>query len=252
MGYMAPNGVGIQARYWKLTAFNNSNGVTDWLNPGAGNVIRLDGGTDSFSAYAIDLELAKECCYRSCNLLGTFGVRHANIDHSLVERASGTMNFDSYFMSASSSERFHGTGLTFSLSGLKSVNACKGLGVYTSARGSTLWGPAKSVANSNSSYFGAVGAATSQNGLVYSESNETMFIGEIGAGLQWSKCPQSLAGRLFARGGVEYQYWGVNDPTAISGSISSQLGNSAGVVLARAGDHETHLIGFSLMAGYAW
>lgn len=248
LGYVGRRGIGVQLRYWEMTSAASRNDLPD---PIVGNQIQVLGGEDNFNAYTIDLELTKEFCHRGWNLLGTFGVRHANIDHGRVERVTGFVNGDVFSLGAQTGEDFHGTGLTFSLSGLKTINPCRGLAFYTSLRGSTIWGPATTTAITNSSFSGPGGTAGSINGAI-TEEDETMFIGEIGAGLQWSRCVRDFNGRMFARVGVEYQYWGTSDGFALAQSSSGTAGISDGTVRAVGGQQETNFIGLALMAGYAW
>jgi hypothetical protein len=252
-GYAGDHGIGIQARYWELTSSASQNDVPDAI---VGSQIQSLGGEDRFNAYTIDLELTKAFCHHGCNMLGTFGVRHGSIDHQRDEQVFGAVDlgssqFDVFSMGAQTGEEFHGTGLTFSLSGLKSIKPCRGLAFYTSARGSTLWGSAETLAVTYSTFTGPLGGADSVNGAI--DSNDvTMFIGEIGAGLQWSRCANSYSGRMFARAGVEYQYWGTSDGFALAQSTSGTGGLSNGTATAIGGSQETHLIGLALMAGYAW
>jgi hypothetical protein len=248
LGYVGKRGIGVQLRYWEMTSAASQNDLPD---PIVGNQLQILGGQDTFDAYTIDLELTKEFCHRDWNLLGTFGVRNANIDHGRVERATGFVNGDVFSLGAQTGEDFHGTGLTFSLSGLKTINPCRGLAIYTSLRGSTLWGSARTTAITSSSFSGPGGNAGSVNGAITTE-DETMFIGEVGAGLQWSRCVRDFNSRMFARVGVEYQYWGASDGFALAQSSSGTAGISDGTVRAVGGQQETNFIGLALMAGYAW
>lgn len=253
-GYAGNNGLGIQARYWELTSSASQNDIPD---PIAGSQFQVLGGEDRFNAYTIDLELTKAFCHHGWDMMGTFGVRHGSIDHQRAEQAVGAVEFaagqfDVFSMGAQTGEEFHGTGLTFSLSGLKSIKPCRGLAFYSSARGSTLWGSAETLAVTYSNVTTPTGGGGSINGAI--DTNDvTMFIGEIGAGLQWSHCANSYSGRMFARAGVEYQYWGASNGYAFAQSSSGTgPGISDGTVTALGGSQETHLIGLALMAGYAW
>lgn len=248
LGHTGKGRFGFQFRYWEL---NNANGRNDLPDPIVGNQIQALGGEDRFNAYTIDLEATRAFCYRGCNMLGTFGVRHGSIDHDRVERVTGFVNGDAFQLGARTGEEFHGTGLTFSLSGLKSINPCRGLAFYSSMRGSTLWGGAETTAITTSSFSGPGGTAGSINGAIVDE-DETMFIGEIGAGLQWSRCVRNFNGRMFARVGAEYQYWGTSDANAVAQSSSGTVGVSDGTALANGGDQSTSLVGLTLMTGFAW
>jgi hypothetical protein len=248
LGYVGQRGIGVQLRYWELNNATSRNNLPD---PILGNQIQVLGGEDRFNAYTIDLELTKEFCRRGWDLLGTFGVRHGNIDHSRIERVTGFVNGDAFNLGAQTREDFHGTGLTFSLSGLKPISRCHGLSFYSSLRGSTLWGPAGTTAITTSTFSGPGGVGGSNNGAIVTE-DETMFIGELGAGLQWSRCVSSFQSRMFGRVGVEYQYWGTSDAQAIAQSSSGTVGVSDGTVRAVGGEQSTNLIGLAVMTGFAW
>ena len=252
IGYAGDHGLGIQARYWELSSSTTQN---DLPLPVLGSQLQTLGGEDRFNAYTIDLELTKAFCHHGWNMLGTLGVRYGSIDHQRAERATGGVfiggPIDVFHMGARTGEEFHGTGLTFSLSGLKTLIPRSGLAFYTSARGSTLWGSAQTSALTYSTFSGQFGQTGSVNGAI-DTNDETMFIGELGAGLQWSRCVNNHSGRMFARAGVEYQYWGTSNGFAYAASTSGTALLSNGTVTALGGNQETHLVGLALMAGYAW
>lgn len=250
LGYTDDCGVGIQARYWEL---NNAISDTALPLPITGNQIQHLGGEDSFEAYTIDLELTKPFTYRGLNLFGTLGARHASIDHTRANRVLGGMNGDIISLGSQQSEQFNGTGFTTSLSSLTPFRRCRGLSFYTTGRTSVVFGEADTLATATALSAGPGG----NNGLVngqLNEDDEAMFISEIGAGLQWSRCVRSFKGRMFARLGVEYQYWDASDANAAwAVAAAGTPGSSKGIAQAESdGDHEYHLIGLSAMTGFNW
>ncbi len=216
-----------------------------------GNQIQSLGGSDSFNAYTIDAELTKGFCRRGWNLLGTFGVRYGEYDHARNNSVFGAVNGDIFALSSLQNEGFHGTGLTFSLSGLKPLKRHPCMSLYLSGRGSTLFGDARTLAIASSSFAGPAGNAQSVNGAL-DDRDETLFIGEIQAGLQWSRCVRSFNGRMFARVGFEYQYWGTTDGNALAVAASGTGGSSLGQVAVRGGNQNVDLVGFNVMTGFAW
>ncbi|RMF41120.1 MAG: hypothetical protein D6753_10225 [Planctomycetota bacterium] len=248
LGTELGRGYGIQGRYWELTSTSSQfNAPTPIL----GNQLQSLGGEDSFNAYTIDLELTKEFYRRNWDLLGTVGVRHASLDHGHTASAYGVMNNDGYFLSASNGEEFHGTGLTFSLSGIRDIRPCRGLAAYWTTRGSTIFGTAETSALTSANVSSGFGNAGSTNAAI-DQQDETLFIGEFGAGLQWSRCVRSFNGRFFARTGVEYQWWDAEDGSATAQSAAGILGNSVGVATTNGAELETQFIGLSVMTGFAW
>jgi hypothetical protein len=250
LGWGSKDKIGIQARYWEFDNTVSFSQIPAFT--GGANHIQPFGGGDTFDAYTIDLELTKQFCRGDWDLLGTFGARYADYDHARNNAVIGAVNGDLYSLSSVQGESFHGTGLTFSLSGLRPLKRKPCLALYVSARGSTLFGEVETLAETSSSFYGPSGNAGSVNGALAS-SDETLFMAEIQAGLQWSRCVRSFNGRMFARAVFEYQYWGADDPSAVAYSESFSIpANSFGSAYAEGGEHDFDLIGFSIATGFAW
>ena len=110
-----------------------------------------------------------------------------------------------------------------------------------------------------SSYFdgtiGGGGAAGSIEG-----GADAFFIGEVQAGLQWSRLVSSFNARMFARAAFEYQYWGADSgdivgvATSGSGILVPAPGilQSNGSVAASADGFNNQLVGFNLSTGFVW
>lgn len=248
LGYTGKRGIGFQFRYWELNSALAENDFPDAI---VGNQAQLLGGSDAFEAYAIDLELTREFRARGWDWLGSFGVRHAMFDQSRTTNVTGAVNDDVFSLSSWQGAAFHGTGLTFGLAGLKPIHPCRGLSFYFNNRLSTVFGSAKTRAITNSQFSGPGGGGGSLNGAI-DESDETLFILETGAGLQWSRCVRGYNSRMFARLGVEYQYWTNSGGSAFAESLSGTPGSSLGVASARGGSHDVHLVGLAAKAGFAW
>ncbi len=252
LGRVLDNGIGVQFRYWEL---NNAVSNLDLPDPITGNQIQSLGGNDSFEAYTIDLELTKGFCYGKTDFLGTFGVRHGRISHTRQDQVIGTVNGSAYNLGATTGEEFDGTGLTSSLSMVREINQCRGLGVYVNLRGSVLFGEAETLAITQSSVgAGPFGSSNSVNGAI-SRDDEAGFIGEVGAGLQFSRCVRNSSNRMFARVGVEYQYWGSDQGDVLANSTTGVLVPgfaSLGTATATGGEQDYNLIGLAFATGFTW
>lgn len=248
LGWVGKRDIGIQARYWAL---NNVESSYDTPAAIVGNQGQALGGADEFDAYTFDLELTKQGCKRGWDLMGTFGIRYAEYEASKASSAYGAVNGDVFNLGTFQSVGFHGTGMTFSLNGIRQLKKHPSVSMYLNGRGSVLFGDAETIAIASSAFSGAAGNGSAVFGAI-DDSDETMFIGEIGAGLQWSRCVGSYNSRFFARGGVEYQYWGTSSGNALAVAQSGTVGNSFGQAVATGGSQNLDLIGFSLMTGFYW
>lgn len=248
LGWVGERNIGIQARYW---SFNNVESLVETPAPILGNQGQTLGGSNEFDAYTLDIEATKQGRWRCWDLMGTFGARYAEYEASQASTAYGAVNGDVFNLGTFHSTGFHGTGLTFSLNGIRSIKRHPCLSFYLNGRGSTLFGDAETIASASSNFSGPLGNAGAAFTAI-DDSDETMFIGEIGAGLQWSRCVESFNGRFFARGGVEYQYWGTNSGNALAIAQSGTAGTSLGQAVAVGGSQNVDLIGFSLMTGFYW
>ncbi len=250
LGYGGKDGIGIQGRYWELDNGVSSFGFAPAITTGV-NAGQPLGGSDSFNAYIVDLEATKEFSRGRWSLLGTFGARYAEYDRERTDSVFGVVNGDVFSLSSQQGSAFHGTGLTSSLAGLRPLKNHPCLSLYGSVRGSALFGQAESSVITHSSFSGPLSNAGSTNGAIGFD-DETMFITELQAGLQWSRSVRSFNGRMFARAGFEYQFWNTKDQTAIAGSTSGTPGSSEGFALARGAGNDFDLIGFNISTGFAW
>lgn len=100
-------------------------------------------------------------------------------------------------------------------------------------------------------FFGPLNAAADTQ-VASAEDDATMFIGKVGTGLHWSRCLGNGSGKVFSQCGFEYQYWGTTDLAATAASTVIEVDISAGTAVVNAGSNETHFLGLTVMAGYAW
>lgn len=254
LGYRGLTDWGIQFRYWEIDVEGESSSNFPG-NPVAPQNVSTVGGSNFFNAKTLDLELTRDLSTRQTSLLGTFGVRYAELEQGSQTNASGLVvdadTFDVFEQTSFSGSRAEGTGLTGSLSMLRSFRHHPTLALFASGRSSVLFGDAGAVASSTTLLTGTNGVATGV-GAAAGGIDEAFFIGEVQAGLQWSKFVSSFNARMFARAAFEYQYWGADGGTALALSGASVPGESNGTALASADGFDNHLIGFALSTGFAW
>ncbi len=77
----------------------------------------------------------------------------------------------------------------------------------------------------------------------------SLFIFEIGAGVQWDTCLRCLPGRAFLRSGFEWQYWDSNAGVAAGSSSTADNGSASSNAYTQTGDLLFDLVGFTIGAG---
>ncbi len=258
LGFGGIDGFGIQGRYWDYNGTPVSQGLFIPAVPPATNFGEFLGGTDTFDAYTVDLEGTKQLSCGLWNLFGTLGVRYAELEHARSESAFGFVNGSTFALAAQQGESFHGTGVTSSLSALRSLKCNPCLAWYGGVRSSALCGRAEARAITSATFNGSTASGNSVNGAIDFDDNETMFITELQAGLQFSRYIRSFNGRSFARAGFEYQFWNtLDDQFAAAGSFVERIDPingpiSQGLVETTSGPLDFDLIGFSIMTGFVW
>jgi hypothetical protein len=261
LGYRDPSGLGVQMRYWQSTYANDV--VDDRFDPPfLDNAFAAD-TRSSLEMYTFDLEGTFDFCTPSCDMMLTFGARHASFEqHDSVTSVTRIDNlildfFDLYTQRAAALRDFDGTGLTFSWAGSTPVDRTRKSSIFWNLRGSTLWGQNKAAAATTvmGNYF----IVDPDTALVefgvdddLSETDETLFIGEVQLGVRWSCMVRSLNAQMFAQVAAEYQYWNAGGGNAIALESLRNIENSELVSSVRTGDLETSLVGFALSTGFVW
>jgi hypothetical protein len=251
---------GANLRYWHLNASENQfdpsigqAGTWDDFDCGRPNV-----GFFSMSrleAYTIDLELTRRFCLHDCQMQGSIGVRHADVQ--FAESITGTaLATDANLFGYAEAERYtRGTGLVFGLYGRKPVFPCSCVHWYYNVRWSALWGPTRTAVETGATVL-AVGAnAGSVNGA-YTCVDDNLFIGEIQLGLEWNYALQCVPANAFFRAGVEYQRWtggiGYSEAGSFAGVEVNNAFEQIGSTFASAAAPELDLVGLTLGTGLTW
>jgi len=245
------NGWGFQTSYWGMNTIAGADFAGPLAGPAAVPGLNLINVQESFRAYTFDIEATKRLQVGQTQYWGTFGARHASLTNSTNSVALGeSVNSDLYVLSALSQTRFNGTGLTYSLMGIRPISD-KCISLYGGGRLSNVFGNNTALAQTSAVLSSPFGGSNSTNGAI-DRGNDALFISEFQTGLLYSRCLKQYGGRMFARGGFEYQYWNTADRNAFSASFAGVTSSSDASVSTTGGDLKTHLVGFSLGAGYAW
>jgi len=245
------NGWGIQTSYWGMNTIAGSDFAGPITGPAAVPDLNRINVQESFRAYTFDIEATKRLQVGQTQYWGTFGARHASLTNATNSVALGeSVNSDTYVLSALSQTRFNGTGLTYSLMGIRPIST-KCISLYGGGRLSNVFGNNTALAQTSAFLSSPAGGSNSTNGAI-DRGNDALFIGELQTGLLYSRCLKQYGGRMFARGGFEYQYWNTADRNAFSTSFAGVSSSSNASVSTTGGDLKTHLVGFSIGAGYAW
>jgi hypothetical protein len=218
-------GVGARVRYWEFDAeaeFDNQVIVPSPVNSVVGT-----SSCGALDTYVVDLEATKRVCRGCSEWLGSFGVRHVGLGYS----AEGTFlnvatGVDSDMTTEDLSRRFDGTGLTGALEGRRPFGDGD-LALVWSVRGSVVWGDNKAnkvEVDIDSDIDGSISVDTDVD---VARESDTLFIGELQAGVEWRRPVRCLSCDVFARAVFEGQWWGLDNGTALSSGDALAEGDFA-------------------------
>jgi len=245
------SGWGIQTSYWDFNATSGNAFSGPLIGPATVPDLNIVNGHAQTRAYTFDIEGTKRFSICDTLYMGTLGVRHGSIENSSSSMVFGqSVLNDVYTLSSGTESGFHGTGLTYSLLGIRPI-ANKCFSLYGGGRLSNLFGQNSAIAQTSAVLASPAGGAFSSNGAI-NQDDDALFIAQLQTGVMWSRCLKEQGGRMFARAGFEYQYWDTTDLAATSTSFAGALGSSQGSVTANANDLQTQFVGFALGAGYSW
>jgi hypothetical protein len=245
------NGWGIQSSYWDFQAISGNSFAGPLFNPSVLPDLNIISEQDRTRAYTFDLEATKRFSCGKTDFIGTIGARHGALKRSVSSFVFGeSVQNDAYTLSSLSESSFHGTGLTYSMLGIRQTSL-QCFSWYGGSRLSHLFGNNSAIAQTSATLTRPNASAISTNGAIDSD-NDSLFIAQFQTGAMWTKGVNPWGGQLFARSGFEYQYWNSSSLSAISTSFAGRAGSSIASVAADAGDLKTQFVGFAFGAGYAW
>ncbi|MCI0358578.1 MAG: hypothetical protein L0211_08850 [Planctomycetaceae bacterium] len=209
VGSTFENDWGWRVRYWDFDA--EADASESSLEPDL--AISLS-GDEFLSALAVDVEVTRRLRLERWCLTGSLGVRSAEIERSdvfnirLVDLVSDTATVSITDVLRS----FEGTGVTFAAEGRRPLGASR-VAAILNARGSVLWGSNRAAINAEQFQFapdglGNIVLINQQTAAADGEEDDTLWIGEFQAGLEWSQPLDSFGDSiLFIRGAFELQGW---------------------------------------------
>lgn len=198
-------GKGIRARYWEYDAESR---MTDLSVNGSDFV--ASSFISDLDAYTVDLEYTCRACHGRSSYLYMLGVRHNAIDHrfagqSIIYDDDTSVDFGLQTIG----RRFDGTGVTYGMEVRRPVT--NNIALLWNMRGSYTWGRNKATLVDLDVDVDVGGNADSDADIVLDSSSDTVFVGELQAGIEWSRCFNSCGGgRAFARTMFEGQWWDLN------------------------------------------
>lgn len=201
--------------------------------------------------YTIDVEAVRNIHGDVWKVDATGGVRHASLDMNSgvsVTGVSGAGDFAT--ATAGSGSSFDGTGLTGALIGRRQLGSSRA-SLFTSARGSILFGDADAYAGAASSVLTGGGAAVNFEGALGEGSTEMTII-ELAIGVQWDWALRAVPANAFFRTAFEYQNWDVNGDGAAFALGSATAPGAATLATASASAAEVDLYGLVIGAGFTW
>lgn len=203
--------------------------------------------------YTTDLELRRLYCHRGWEGYASFGVRYAHLEVASGLRNTTLLGNELLSASALSGQAAHGTGLTGSLVGARPISKHSSAQLFWSARGSVLWGHSDNEVYTTASAISTLPASAAAFNGASGGGDNTLWIGEVQLGVQWTHQLRCLPGVAFLRVVGEYQYWDTDsDGGAMAFSVADINPGSAILATATAGDTRVDLYGFGISTGFSW
>ena len=184
-----------------------------------------------------------------------------------IDNLLNTFHTADYDLGSRQAASFRGTGLTTSLTGMRPFAFNPQFALFTSMRGSVLYGDSVNSAQTYAAMDSFYNSDFASNSETLRSSNE-LYIAELQLGSQWSRNVNFLNGRVFASAAEEYQFWRNNAAQANAASVAGDLGSirpitdssgEAGGIGVTQGDsiakglaQEFDMIGASFAASFAF
>jgi hypothetical protein len=210
IGYEGSNDWGIRGRYWQYDAeLNNS------LYVETGETFVLANICQELDVYTVDIEITRRFCLGRTAMRSSIGARNGAIrrgsSYGLGIIDDDGADEDATSLIADLIRVFDGTGLTFAFEANRPLLGTR-LEAVVNARGSALWGDNEYTAIAQGAEAVPDGAGNLDVELMTQdfggEEHDTMWIGELQAGLQWTQPYQCFGGGvLFVRSVFEAQWW---------------------------------------------
>jgi hypothetical protein len=241
----------LVGRYWQLdnSGANRPTAPTGAVN--LANSLKLT-GPSSVEAFTADLEVEHTFDFGRWLIEGMVGARHASFDASSQLTTSGTFTGGSTAqIDLTDRSSFEGTGVTSGLIVRRQISNSN-FNVFFGARGSKLDGTSDSFGRAAVSVAAPPGSMTSSVSIDRSDSNASMTIAELQAGVEYDIQLSCIPACAFFRVAYEYQNWNIDGRPATGPSISGTANNVDVTASASPGIGDLQLNGVSLATGLAW
>jgi hypothetical protein len=290
-GMLGESGLGIRGRYLRLDsavgtfAAPPSLGTTTIANNTNG-LLGETSITEAFEAETIDVEGILDFELGSGKLIGFAGLRYGQFEDLRSSTATGrirtgapadtgsppewidTFSTANYDFSTQQGAAFEGSGPTLGITAIMPFLSSRSISVFGSLRGTALYGEAESLAVSSSlidsMYVSGQDIETQRLQL-----EERFYLWDIEVGAQWSRCIRFMDGRVFARAGIECQFWrGSADRVSATSSVAdynipgmvynnsppflSGIGTTSGEAVAESLNFDFNLVGLMIGTGVIW
>ena len=290
-GMLGESGLGIRGRYWRTdsavgtfsappslgttTIANNTNGLLGETSL-----------TEAFEAETMDLEGILDFKLGSGKLIGFAGLRYGQFEDLRSSTATGrirtgapadtgnpaewidTFSTANYDFGTQQGAGFEGTGPTLGITAIMPFLSSRSISVFGTLRGTALYGEAESLAVS-SSLIDSMYVSGQDIDTQRLQLKERFYLWDIEVGAQWSRCIRFMDGRVFARAGLEWQFWrGSGERVSATSSVAdygiegmvynnsppflSGIGTTSGEAVAQSLGFDFNLVGLMIGTGVIW
>lgn len=259
---------GMNVRYWHLQAAESSfdNFFDSQYQYGWGKVDEGHFSCGRLEAYTVDLEITRLFCCHNCWMQFSFGVRHAEIWQA--QSITGIADVSDAFLPddttailsgyGRSDSVSRGTGIVLGLYGRQPLFPCSCIHVFYNLRGSVMWGPTETYAETSAQLavddLDAIAIAGSANGA-HTAVDDDLFVGEVQLGLEWDYALRCVPANAFVRFAVEYQRWDGGAGFSEAGSFATvDVDGDEATIATNATTFrpQLDLIGITLGTGLTW
>lgn len=246
---------GMEARYFRMGASKHE------FFPQSPLVPRNYSAMERLSAWNADIEVFKKwITHFGDDRRLSLGFRYATLDVADEVSMDYVTAGDFAIGSALATREMEGPGVTFALQGSHITDLWKAKNSHThdslkwfwNFRGSIIFANVFKTAHSDAIVFdpNTSSGATTINTAI-GDGSDVAVIAELQLGMQYERELALMPARFILRGGVEYQYWGVDGGYASVGSTA--FSNNVTIVSAAEADNlNLNLIGAFVSAGLSW
>jgi len=212
------------------------------------------------NADVLDFEVGPQFCFRDWVVDVSFGGRYARMERNASVLGYGEVGGVDLYGLAMGAHEIEGVGFTFAIGAHRPMYLCnmQGWNLLANVRGSVLVADGTASALTDAGAFTTTPAAAfARNEAFSSEDSFATFIGEVQLGVEYHYPLCNSPALFFFRAVAEYQYWGMGNTTATTGSFAflddgpATFGGRVDA-FSDATNTDLNLIGFSLGVGLTY